>query len=379
MTLRWTDVALPALIATVGVVELASLDLDGRVAAGVVLIGSCALLVLRRRWPLVTCTLAAVGPAALPFVGPAYDEVATGILVVAVSMYSLARWIASHLGLVGMALLLGALLAGYTLEDLRDHGLDDVVFVLALVVPPYVLGRVARMLAVQAEQLRDREELVKQAAVRDERDRIARELHDVIAHSLSAMVVQVAAARDLVRQQPERAEHTLDRVAQTGRTAIAETGRLLHVLRDADDELGLAPTPGVADLAALVEDFRRDGLDTTLVVDGVDGMALPAAVDVSAYRIVREGLTNALRYSTDRVARVEVLGTSEGVTIRVLNRSEGRTGLGSGLGLAGLAERIDLLGGTLRHGPSPDGWELVARLPLAAGSDRLDPRGTELV
>ncbi len=116
--------------------------------------------------------------------------------------------------------------------------------------------------------------LVTREAVRAERDRIARELHDVIAHSVSAMVVQTAAAQDLVRTDPDRAERVLRDVADTGRRALVETGRLLHVIRDDADELGLNPAPGVADLDRLVQEFRAEGLDVDLSVD--DGLA-PAA------------------------------------------------------------------------------------------------------
>src|SRR5690349_23804590 len=104
--------------------------------------------------------------------------------------------------------------------------------------------------------LERQQELVRQQAVREERGRIARELHDVIAHSVSAMVVQTAAAQDLVRTDPARAEGVLRDVADIGRRALVETGRLLHVIRDDSDELGLDPAPGVADLERLVQEFR---------------------------------------------------------------------------------------------------------------------------
>ena len=127
----------------------------------------------------------------------------------------------------------------------------------ALIVPPYIFGRVVQRMAAQKALIEDREELVKREAVRAERDRIARELHDVVAHSVSAMVVQTAAAQDLVRADPDKAEQVLRDVADTGRRALVETGRLLHVIRDDADELGLAPTPGMADLDDLVGQFRR--------------------------------------------------------------------------------------------------------------------------
>ena len=199
-----------------------------------------------------------------------------------------------------------------TVTDARDHGIGDVVFVVALV-PPYVFGRIARRLASTTSCSCGSRETRAPEAVRDERDRIARELHDVIAHSVSAMVVQVAAVQDLVRTDPARAEEMLARVAETGRRAIGETGRLLHVIRDADDELELAPTPRLRDLDDLVREFERDGLEVELV-DRLPEQ-VPAAVDVSAYRVVREALTNALRFAPDRRVRVEIAGTDAGLTI----------------------------------------------------------------
>jgi signal transduction histidine kinase len=366
MRVRWQDGLLPAGIAVIAVTELASMDIEGRAAAGILELLACALLVFRRRWPLVVGTTAGLLCASPPWVGPAVDDVATAILIGALSCYTLARWVPSLVGLVGLGAMLLMILGVYVVEDVRDNGLGDVVFVLALLVPPYVFGRVTRRLAEHTEVLRREQELIRREAVRVERDRIARELHDVIAHSISAMVVQVAAAQDLVRRDPERAEETLQRVAETGRRALSETGRLLHVIRDTDDELGLAPTPGLRDLEALVEELRGHGLAVELVVDpGPPGTDLPAAVDVSAYRIVQEALTNALRYAPDRAVRLEVSVTGSGLTIHTLNRYDGASGLGSGLGLVGLAERVDLLGGTLRHGPSPAGdYELVATLPV---------------
>src|SRR6185295_11040799 len=141
------------------------------------------------------------------------------------------------------------------------------------VAPPYVLGRVTRRLALQKELLEERQELVRREAVRQERDRIAREMHDMIA--------QTAAAQDLVRSDPDRAEAVLADVADTGRRAISETGRLLHVLRDDDDELGLEPAPGLADLPGLVAAFRASGLTIDLEVPETLPR-LPAGVDVSA-------------------------------------------------------------------------------------------------
>jgi signal transduction histidine kinase len=281
--------------------------------------------------------------------------------------YTLARWVPGYRGLLGLAVVLLLLTGDYVVTDERDNNITDVFFVLSLMAPPFVLGKVARKLAEQGELLRDQQELVKREAVRDERDRIARELHDVIAHSVSAMVVQTAAAQDLVRTDPERAEQVLDDVAATGRRALAETGQLLHVIRDTADELGLEPTPGLAQVPDLVERFRADGLEVRATIDGpLSG--LPAAVDTSAYRLVQEALTNALRYAPDHTVDLQLAVVDGRVTINTSNRADGphheSASQGSGLGLLGLAERVSLLGGTLTHGRTPGGrFELSAVLP----------------
>ena len=151
------------------------------------------------------------------------------------------------------------------------------MFVLSLAIPPYFFGRISRRLAEQSELLARQSEQLRDQAVRDERDRIARELHDVVAHSVSAMVVQTAAAQDLVHTDPAKAAQLLASVAETGRRALAETGRLLHLVRDDADELGLSPAPGLADVPALVESFRTAGSRSTRPLGAARRGRCPAA------------------------------------------------------------------------------------------------------
>jgi signal transduction histidine kinase len=362
--LRRNDVVLPLLIAAIATAEVVAYDGNGKWTALAIELVACAILVFRRTWTTVVATAAAVTVMGTWLAGPALEDLATGIIVLIASSYALGRWVSDLRGLVGIFVMAVATLAAYVFVDERSHDVTDVVFVASFLVPPFIMGRVVGRLAGYNELLAREQELVRREAVRDERDRIARELHDVIAHSLSAMVVQVAAAQDLVRRDPDRAATMLDRVAGTGRKAIAETGRLLHVIRDSADELGLAPTPGLRDLDELVREFENNGLVVDLEVDGL-AEELPPAVDVSAYRLVREVLTNALRYATDGRVRIEVSSTAAGLTVHARNDASGRTGLGSGLGLLGMTERVHVLGGTLRYGPTPDGrYELVATLPV---------------
>jgi signal transduction histidine kinase len=259
-SLRWRDGLLPLGLALLVVVELLALDMDGRLGAGIVLVAGCAALVPRRLHPIASGIAVGACCAGVPWLGPAVDEVATPILMLAVASYSMARWVRGYAGLAGVAVTLALLSFDYVAVDVRAHNITDAVFLMALLVPPYVFGRVTRRLADYNDLLRREQELVRQAAVRDERDRIARELHDVIAHSVSAMVVQISVAEDHLDRDPGRARGVLEAAAGTGRRALAETGRLLHVIRDSGDELGLAPVPGLADVPALVEEHRRGGL-----------------------------------------------------------------------------------------------------------------------
>ena len=361
---EWRDVLVPAGLLVLGLVELALMRPDGWQLGAVIEAVAVLLLVPRRRNPLLFATLSPLVLLTMPYVGPALDEPATPILVLAVAMYTLGRWVTDLRGLAGLAAVLAMMAVDYSTVDQRDHDWSDLVFVVAILLPPYVLGRLTRQLARQADLLRQNQELVRRDAVRSERDRIARELHDVIAHTVSAMVVQTAAAQDLVRTDPDRAEQVLDDVAATGRRALAETGRVLHVLRDENGELGLGPAPGTAQLPELVEAFRASGLDVDYQADPLP--ALPPALDLSVYRIVQEALTNALKHGSDRSAVLRMTATGEAIDICASNPAGGGAAVGgSGLGLLGIEERVSLLGGRLRHGrDEAQGFRLSVSLPV---------------
>jgi signal transduction histidine kinase len=362
---RVVDVGVPVLLAVVGVAELLAVDVDGTALAAALEILSAVLLVWRRRFPLVVPPLAMLPLWLLPVAGPQLQDASAPILFLAVACYTLGRWVADLRGLAGIAAMLAVFWVVYHFVDTRQHNISDAVFILALVLPPYVAGRlVLRLDAARILALRH-QELVRAEAVRGERDRIAREMHDVIAHSISAIVVQTAAAQDLVRSDPARAERALADVAATGRQALSETGRLLHLIRDDADEMALAPAPGLAQVAALVDEFRDRGLTVELRLPE-PLPELPAAVDLSAYRIVQEALTNALKHGADRTACVVLTRDRQALRIDASNPANGRSGDGSRLGLLGMLERVSLVGGTLDHGVDPTGRFVVhASLPLA--------------
>jgi signal transduction histidine kinase len=196
-----------------------------------------------------------------------------------------------------------------------------------------------------------------------ERARIARELHDIVAHHLSVIVLQAAGARALGKP----AGTTLEKIENSARQALAETRRLLGVLRDPQDETGLAPQPGIGDLDALAASVQAAGLPVNLVMDG-DRALLPTAVSVSVYRIVQEALTNALKHAGPARADVTIGCAQDTVTIEITDNGVGAPGPlapADGHGLAGMRERAAVFGGELAAGPRPGGGFAVrARLPL---------------
>ena len=200
-------------------------------------------------------------------------------------------------------------------------------------------------------------------AAAGERTRIARELHDIVAHHLSVIVLQAAGAR----ASGKPAEATLEKIENSGRQALVETRRLLGVLRDPGEETGLAPQPGIDELGALAESVRAAGVPVNLVVSG-DHVAVPAAVDVSAYRIVQEALTNVLKHAGHACADVTVGCADNAVTIDVTDdgpRQPANPIPAGGHGLAGMRERVAIFGGEFCAGPRPGGGFAVrARLPL---------------
>jgi signal transduction histidine kinase len=221
-------------------------------------------------------------------------------------------------------------------------------------------------LARANRELDQQRELQAQAAVTVERGRIARELHDVIAHNVSMMVVQAgAAARVLDGEQPH-VRDALEVIAATGRETVDEMRRLLGVLRSGDGPAALKPQPGLADLEQMVCGVREAGLPVTLRVEG-EPLPLPQALDLSAFRIVQEGLTNALKHAGPAQAEVTVRYRDGSVELEIVDTgSGGPGGNGAGHGLVGMRERVAMFGGELAadrgHG---GGFVVRARLPLS--------------
>jgi signal transduction histidine kinase len=361
----WRDAWLPALLVALGAAELATLGTHGWVESIGLEAVAALLLVFRRRLPAVVVPLSALPLTMVPLTGTEMNEAAAPILFYILGMFSLGRWLRFRPGVAVLVVVLGPVYVQSMVTDPRSQDWTDVVFVLSLTVPPFIFGRIVRRLDEQGRLLAAPQEVIRDQAVQAERDRIARELHDVIAHSVSAMVVQATAAQDLLRTHPERAAELLEAVTDTGRSALAETGRLLHLVRDEEGEIGLSPAPSITDLPELIQSFHDDGgleVNTELQMPGAP---LPGGVDVSTYRVVQEALTNALRHGAGQV-RLRVTATPKSVHISCTNPVGTTNGDGSGLGLRGMAERVDLLGGSMDTSRTPGGcFALDVTLPVS--------------
>ena len=218
--------------------------------------------------------------------------------------------------------------------------------------------------AVRAE--REREERAR-AAVAEERARIARELHDVVGHSVSVMTVQASGVRRLLLPEQEREREALLVVERTGREALAEMRRMVGVLRRPEEAPALAPQPSLEHVNRLVEQAREAGLPVELRIQG-NAFKLPAGVDLTAYRLVQEGLTNALKHAHATRADVLVAYGEGAIEVTVSDNGKGiGNGDGGGHGLVGMRERVSVYGGELDAGPQPSGgYRLRARLPLTS-------------
>jgi signal transduction histidine kinase len=220
----------------------------------------------------------------------------------------------------------------------------------------------AEVRAVRAE---DEREAAARVAVAEERARIARELHDVVAHAVSVMVLQVGAVRHNLPDSLAEDRDALRSVERAGRTALAEMRRLLAAMRREGDEVEFVPQPGLEALNALLDEVGRAGLPARLHVDG-EPFSLPRAIDLSAYRIVQEGLTNALKHAHASDANVTVRYRPDEVEIEVRDNGDGvATSDGLGHGLVGVRERVKIYGGEMSAGTAPEGgFVLSTRLPI---------------
>lgn len=346
---------------------------DGNLAAATVEVAAAASALWWRRSHPVRAVAVVLAALFLPtLVEPGFLLFFGGFVPICIAVFSVARHGTGHQRWVGAGLTAAAFVYG----DLRVEllgSLTEILYHWGVLVVCFSTGWWQAAMSHRAEESRRRAiraevEAAGQAAraVLEERTRIARELHDIVAHAIGVMVVQAGAAEQVVDDDPERVRKALNAIRETGTEALGEMRRLVTVLRD-DSEVGLlAPQPGLDGLDELVADARHSGLPVELTVSGRRRM-LPAGVDLAAYRIVQEALTNALRHAggSTQVA-VDVRFGNDRIDVEI--RDDGvpvSSTAGSGHGLVGMQERAALYGGTLHAAPLPGrGFVVRARLPL---------------
>ena len=367
------------LIVAAGLVVLGQVELwVGNVITGpkalvaplvILIAGSVAV---RRRWPLMVVSVVTISVAAIAIVAGSPDAVAVGVAYFC-ALYGLAVWTDTRGFLTGCGVVFGsnAVSALGPHRSWRDVLVWSVVSGIAMLIARRAVRDRqlrAEALAARAELLEREQELRAHEAVAEERARIARELHDLVAHNVSVMVVQAGAERHALGDEQASTRDALTSIEQAGRQALAEARRLLGMLRRKGASEDLEPQPSIDQIDLLVEQVARAGLQVKLEVEGEPG-PLPAGVDLCAYRVVQEGLTNALKHAGP--AQTEVVLRYAPRSFEVEIRDDGRgssdlSGEGAGHGLIGMRERVTLYGGELKAGPREGGgFEIHAHLPLA--------------
>jgi signal transduction histidine kinase len=363
---HWTlgrfDAALAACVALAGVTEVLvngaiapkSVALPCELALGLALLG-------RRRYPLATLALVAVLGAIEAVAGVPVDAPWVPLAVYMIATYSLVSRASSDRVGIGLALIV----LSVAVQVVSQHkGFGNFVFAVVFLAPIYLAGRTIRSRTERTDELEREQDERARAAAEQERRRIARELHDVISHSLGVLVLQAGAAEQVLERDPAKAREVMQSIRKTGQEAIGELATLLAVAHG-EVESSREPQPSLADLERLTETMRRAGLSVDVEVEGVE-RALPAAVELSAYRIVQEGLTNVLKHAGHASAKVVVRYTERELEIEISDDGTGGpAGPGGRRGLAGVSERVAVFGGRFDAGPAAGrGWTMRAALPL---------------
>jgi signal transduction histidine kinase len=337
--------------------------------AGVVL-----ALLLRHRYPFGAAAALWLACAALSFVDGELVPSQGVVFIVGLWAAMLLGNVRDDIeGRIGLVIVVGC--AVIVVYNQPGHEAGSLVSTPLLFAIGWLVGYALRQRTEQTEAAEQRaalaerdREMVARIAVAEERARIARELHDVVAHAVSVMVLQVGAVRHHLASDDEEVRETLGNVEQAGRAALAEMRRLLGAMRHGDEPPELLPTPGLGHLENLADDVRGAGLRVRVQVRG-EPIPLPPALDLSAYRIVQEGLTNTLKHGHAQEAVVEVTYGGDDLEIVVTDDGTGPSGgTDGGHGLVGIHERVRLFGGDMSVGPSAaGGFRLRARLPVDGG------------
>jgi signal transduction histidine kinase len=337
-------------------------------------------LLARRRYPFAAPAGLWVVAAVLSFVdGELVTFTASASIAGLAAAFLLGNLRDATLTRAGLVLTLGS--SALLIYNDPDHSAAELVFTPLLFGIGWLAGFALRERAEEAEaaerraaQAEREREGAARIAVAEERARIARELHDIVAHAVSVMVLQVGAVRHKLPAELAADKDALGDVERAGRSALGEMRRLLGAMRDEHGDVALAPQPGLDGLDALAEGVGRAGLPVELHVQG-ESFPLPRAVELSAYRIVQEGLTNSLKHARAGHAYVTIRYAAEELEVEVADDGHGPVksdghghGHGHGHGLVGVRERVKIYGGEMSAGPGADGgFVLNARLPVGGG------------
>lgn len=372
------DLAISGLLTAVAVGEvLLTPALAPRPAAMAFEVVMAVALAFRRVRPMAVVVIVALAGTLDTLVGVPLDQ---GVMVLAapvIAVYTVCAWASTREALVAA----GIFLAAFAIQSWAfDAGIGNWLFGLVFVIATLVAGITIQRRTREAERLREaavRHETQLELQARDaadrERTRIARELHDVIAHSVTVMVVQAGAAERVAAASPPAVD-AMRTIQQVGRQALGELSGLLGVLRDGDESIGMGPQPGLDALPELFERSSAAGVQVDAAVAPGLARQLPNGLQLAAFRVIQEALTNVRKHSEARSAHVQVCLAEGALRVQVVDggppRAEGPCAPGGGLGLQGARERAKVYGGTVDSGRTPGGgFRVCAVMPVGDGRD----------
>lgn len=360
---------------------------DGDALGVLIVLAITAPILVRRRWPFAVGLATAAGITTFTVW---YYAMPTAAVVILAAVYSAGNYAVLSRSLVVLACHQGSTIAYVVATAERnpsESGYDgaSIMLNIVLLIGAWGAGRAVRNRRLYMAELEDRARRLERAqedgvraAIAEERARIARELHDVVAHHVSVMTVQAAGARRALDRDPGRSAEALRSIEDTGRAALSEMRRVVGVLRrpDGNGRQGgaaeLTPQPGLADLDSLAEHMRVAGLPVDVTIEGTPG-PVPIGVDLTAYRVIQEALTNTIKHAGPSTANVHVQYLPSELHVKVSDDGHGMAaaldGRRPGHGLLGMRERVALYGGTLAVGPRRGGgFEVRAKIPYEHGA-----------
>ena len=364
------DVVLAVAVWAIGIVEIA-LSLRSRVWPDVLIGAMIALpIAVRRTMPLLGALGTVAGLVVLTVSGGKSSQYTFVIVCVLIALYSLGAYGRPRQRVAGLVIAAAAAIVSATLE--KGHGLSDAIFAAGVVAVPWTVGLVSHGRERATAALRDRTERLEReqtvrerAAVAAERDRIARELHDIVAHAVTLMVLQANAGDRQLDGDPAAAHEAFGVIRESGKSALAELRRMLDLLHTDIPVDSVAPQPSLDDVEDLVDRTRRAGMYVTLQLEPCG--QVPESVAVATYRLIQEALTNANRHAHGAPVAVHVGREDRSLRVRVLNDAGEplAEAPGSGHGLVGMRERVKVFGGRFNATTTPDGgFSVDVVLPL---------------